>query len=253
MQTQLVRKSSNSKVGPIAISNTARSSCPPACPLWWIDPETGERKGPCYADSGFHTALNWNKVDSGERGTTFDQFCIDLGTLKPGSLFRHNVSGDLIGKKDKIDKPALTKLVKAASHLQPFTYCHYPVTDKHNRDALIDANNNGFTINASANSLSEARDILAAYQLPVVTVLPIEYQRTSDRKGWAESLAEYKARLSTLDCDQLTVCPATYRDNVSCSTCKLCAVSKRKNNPIVGFPAHGTKAKQADIIATSGA
>ena len=66
MNYQLVKKSANRKVGPIPVSNSHRGTCPPSCPL------IGE--GGCYADGGYYTRLNWDKLDAGKRGTDWETF-----------------------------------------------------------------------------------------------------------------------------------------------------------------------------------
>jgi hypothetical protein len=45
---------------------------------------------------------------------------------------------------------------------------------------------------------------------------------------------------------KVVVCPATYRDDVSCASCGLCA---RQRSAIVGFPAHGAAKRKADAVA----
>jgi len=47
----------------------------------------------------------------------------------------------------------------------------------------------------------------------------------------------------------VVVCPATYKDDVSCKDCMLC--EKRDRKVIVGFPAHGTAKKKANRVASS--
>jgi len=45
----------------------------------------------------------------------------------------------------------------------------------------------------------------------------------------------------------VVLCPATYRDDVQCSSCGICAVPTRK--AIIGFPVHGMRKKKAhDVI-----
>jgi hypothetical protein len=88
---------------------------------------------------------------------------------------------------------------------------------------------------------------------PVTTVLPSEYERTSLKGEWTETLTDYKQRIdiknvATPSGRKVTVCPATYMDDVSCKTCQLCA---RLREAIVGFPAHGTSKKKASAIAAS--
>ena len=45
---------------------------------------------------------------------------------------------------------------------------------------------------------------------------------------------------------KIIVCPAQTKDNVTCKTCKLCSV---QNRPIIGFRAHGTNKKLAELTA----
>jgi hypothetical protein len=61
MKFQFIKKSSNSKVGAIPVTNSPRATCPSNCPL--------SGNGGCYAEAGFHTRLNWDKLDRGERGS----------------------------------------------------------------------------------------------------------------------------------------------------------------------------------------
>jgi hypothetical protein len=40
----------------------------------------------------------------------------------------------------------------------------------------------------------------------------------------------------------VVICPATYpKEEITCASCKLCAIPTRKS--IIGFPAHGTGKK----------
>jgi hypothetical protein len=86
MKFQFIKKSSNSKVGAIPVTNSPRATCPSNCPL------SGD--GGCYAE-GFHTRLNWDKLDRGERGLEWSDFIDKIKALPKGQLWRHNVSGDL--------------------------------------------------------------------------------------------------------------------------------------------------------------
>ena len=84
----------------------------------------------------------------------------------------------------------------------------------------------------------------------------IDYERTTQKtdagKVWAETLPEYKDRLTSLPQTtpaghRLAVCPATYKDDTACKDCKLCQKANRK--VIVGFSAHGRSKRKADAIA----
>ena len=51
---------------------------------------------------------------------------------------------------------------------------------------------------------------------------------------------------------RIVVCPATYRDDVTCASCQLCQRAERKI--IVGFPAHGqSRAKASQAVANAAA
>jgi hypothetical protein len=215
----MTRKSSNGKVGPIPVTTSSRDTCPPSCPLI---------NNGCYASAGYYTRLHWDKVTDGERGANYLEFLDSVKSLPDGQLWRHNVAGDLVGSNDRIDKPALYKLVSANKGKKGFTYTHYPITDRRNREAVTDANNNGFTVNVSCNSPDDAINVQAAYKLPTVTIVPSNYWEKGNKRG------------------NVARCPAEYLDT-NCASCKLCASASR--DVIVGFTAHGSQAKQANIIA----
>jgi hypothetical protein len=158
----------------------------------------------------------------------------NVAALPPGQLWRHNQAGDLPHADQEIDRGKLDSLVdaNAASGARGFTYTHHASTD-HNLAAISHANARGFTVNLSANSLAHA-DTLAATGLPVAVVLPASVQGN--------------VKLATPAGNRVVVCPATYRDDVTCKSCGLCARADRK--VVVGFPAHGSgKGKVSSIAA----
>jgi hypothetical protein len=238
----LTTKSRNAKTGPIPVSTTSADTCPNDCPF---------RGNGCYAD-GYPLKGRWDEVTRGERGGNLAAFCEQVAALPDGQLWRHNQAGDLPGDGEEINAAELMEIVIANMGRRGFTFTHYNPAKRPNAVPIEIANREGFTINLSANSLAHA-DQLAALDIgPVASVLPLQYQRRRTRAGWTETLVEYKARLATLP--QLTpagrravVCPATYRDDVTCTTCRLCAERDRK--VIVGFPAHGTHKSKADAVA----
>ena len=223
MNFQMVKKSANAKTGPIPTTNSPRATCPPACPL--------AGPGGCYAEAGFHTRLNWDKLDSGERGMSWEAFTGAIKKLKAGQLWRHNVSGDLPGANDVLDAEKCDDLVAANSGKRGFTYTHYPM-DSANVDVVARMNASGFTVNLSGNSPTEARQLQAKHGLPTVTLYPTRYTDSDWRRD-----------------GDIVRCPAEYRDDVSCATCQLCQRSDRKD--IVGFTVHGPRAKSADLIASA--
>jgi hypothetical protein len=222
---QFIKKSSNGKIGTMPCTTSPRSTCPPACPL------SGD-KGACYAEAGFFTRMNWDKVDKGDRGAPFTSLLESIGKLKEGTVWRHNVAGDLQGSANVIDTGALAQLTEANRGRKGFTYTHYPVFHSGNRNAVRKAITGGFTVNISCNTPTEATETKALTGLPVVTLVP-------NAEWWAG-----KARKG-----DIVRCPAETSESITCKSCKLCQVATRAD--IVGFTAHGTQARKAEVIASA--
>lgn len=227
MKFHLTKKSTNSKTGPLPVSTSPESTCPTRCPL----KGTG-----CYADSG-PLALHWKKVSNKERGSTWNGFLKQIANLPKGQLWRHNQAGDLRPDKEdksRIDRARLAQLVMSNKDKKGFTYTHYEVLEKGyngdwNRGAIREANQKGFTINLSADSLEEA-DRLAQLEIgPVTTTLP---------SNTTKKITKTPGGLTVI------TCPAAIGDDTTCSTCSICAKANRKS--IIGFPAHGTRKKRVD-------
>jgi hypothetical protein len=226
MQVHLTLKSANGKTGAIPVSTTEKKSCPPSCP----------HITSCYAKSG-PLALHWNAVSKKERGSNWREFLNQIKQFQPGQLWRHNQAGDLPGIGPKIDKVKIQNLVaaNAASQSSGFTYTHKPIfgsdsVASDNRKLIKAANKSGFTINLSADNLHDADKMKRLNIGPVVTLLPSDYP-----------LKSITPRGNTV-----IVCPAQTRENVSCSSCKLCARVDRE--VIIGFLAHGSAKKTAEKI-----
>lgn len=240
-QASLTLVSRNAKTGPIPVSTTTKATCPNDCPF---------KEAGCYAKGG-PLAIFWDKVTRGEFGNTWQEFTKKIAKLPRGILWRHNQAGDLPGNGIAIDADALVSLVKANKGKKGFTYTHYSPLVAGNADAIEQANKQGFTINLSGNSLAHADQLANLNIGPVVAVLPIEYERQAKGKEYTESLEAYRSRtnngtLKTPQGRKVSICPATYRDDVTCATCGLCA---RLRDVIVGFPAHGFQKKKASAIA----
>ena len=218
-KVNLVRVSANKKTGPIPVSYTTSESCPDACPL---------KKNGCYADSGpVHYA--WRKAES--HGIEWQEFCDKVSALPKLQLWRHNVAGDLPGQNNEIDPQALRELIKANKGRRGFTYTHYPINSSENRKALALANAQGFTVNVSCETYTEADEAISYGIAPVAVLQEIDAPRVSFTPAG----------------NRVVTCPATYMDNVTCRSCELCYNISRR--VIVGFPAHGTsKCKVINII-----
>jgi hypothetical protein len=227
MHFAFARKSRNAKTGDIPVTTSDAKTCPDACPL--------KSSGACYAKHG-PLGMYWKKINAGQYASTWQHLLDEVKALPEGQLWRHNQAGDLPGDGDEIDCNALIDLVSANSGKRGFTYTHKPVEGfntipMNNRDAIRHANANGFTVNLSADNLSEADSLKALNIGPVVTVLPREAPQVS----------------YTPQGHKVVVCPAQTRDDVTCKSCGLCAISSR--DVIVGFLAHGVSAKKAEAIA----
>jgi len=216
-------KSRNVKTGPIPVSTSTAESCPTSCPF------NSANTGGCYAESG-PLAMHWRKVTQGQRGDMFAAFCAKIKALPLGQLWRHNQAGDLAGQGDALDVAALDALAEANKGKRGFTYTHKPLNNAQERDAIKRANDSGFTVNLSGNTLQHADALADLGIAPVVVVLPIDATRNT----------------VTPQGRRVVVCPATQRDDISCATCKLCQVAKRDS--IVGFPAHGVGKKRAQTV-----
>ena len=256
MNFHMTIKSRNVKTGKIPVTTSTAATCPDACPF----KQTTEGAAGCYADSG-PLGMFWRKVTEGKAGESFAALVDKVAALPANQLWRHNQSGDLVpdaNNGEAIDAASLQALTKANARKRGFTYTHYDVINSMpNRKAVAKANRNGFTVNLSANNLDHADDLAQTYSGPVASVLPLEYQRTYKKtKGvveWLESLAAYKDRIADLGLRttqgrKVVVCPATFSDDVSCATCKLC---QKQRSTIVGFPAHGVSKRKASAIAAS--
>ena len=224
-RVHLSLKSRNVKTGAMPVSTTEAKTCPPVCPFF--------DSSLCYAGNG-PLGMFWKKVSEGKAGIAWAAFCAAIASLPAGQIWRHNQAGDLPGEGNAIDAKALAELVTANSGKRGFTYTHKPIDNARNRAAIKQANGRGFTINLSGNTLEHADQLAAAEIAPVVVVLP------SDIEGNRKDIATPQGR-------KVVVCPATYREDVNCQSCGLCAVRDRR--VIVGFPAHGVSSKRVDKIA----
>ena len=208
-------KSANAKTGPIPVSTSSKSTCPTDCAM----------RDACYASAG-PLALHWGAVSNGTRGTDWQTFVDQIAALPDGQLWRHNQAGDLPGDGSTVDPVALGALVAANRGKRGFTYTHY--RDSESIAWVRHANAWGFTVNLSANDLSDADRLADTGAGPVVVVL------SSDQ---TDNTVTPSGR-------RVVVCPATQRDDVSCATCQLC---QRQRSTIVGFPAHGSRKRVIDI------
>ena len=219
MRVHITARSSNVKTGPIPVTTTERKSCPTTCPFW--------DKG-CYAKSG-PLALHWRKVSDGERGTDWQGLCDFVSSLPAKQLWRHNQAGDMPHHKGSLIVSHVFDLVAANYGKRGFTYTHH-VLNPHNLRLIDYANDNGFTINVSKESITDA---VKAHRsgLPAVAVVPSDADVPRSYEGVT-----------------VTECPAQVR-NTTCSECGLCAQAERQC--VVVFRAHGNAKRHVSDITSA--
>lgn len=241
-RVHITPKSSNGKVGKIPVTTSEAGTCPTTCPMW----------DGCYAKTG-PQSWHWRKVTDGERGGTWDDLASFVSQLNAGQLWRHNVSGDLPYIKapdgqELINLALLKQLVDAnsASNAKGYTYSHHKL-NTHNKEALKYATKNGFTINSSTETYSQADDVINQ-GLNAVTIIPstddsiVPYCSLEDHKVYYRQVKQLK----TPEGRRIKICPAQTCVPTKCETCGLCSHQER-NYPI-GFIAHGNKVKTVNDI-----
>lgn len=219
MNVIFTAKSRNAKTGPIPVTTSPSNTCPSACPL---------KANGCYAEHG-PLGMLWRTMPN---AVEWSAMTMQVAGLPQGQLWRHNQAGDLPHINQEIDGEAVSELVEANRGKRGFTYTHHDMAVGGNAAVVRDANAAGFTINLSANNVHEVDRLVALKIAPVVTMLPASIQG--------------KQNIATEGGNAIVVCPATYRDDVTCATCKLCSVANR--NVVVGFPAHGTAKRKASEV-----
>ena len=213
------RISSNMKLGPMSVTMTDKRSCPDTCSY--------RSGGGCYAGN-FPLGLHWAKLDSD--GLSVSDLAYRLKDLPKHSKCRVNQAGDFHHNNGEIDVEDLGLIVEASQRIDVISYTHHRPNIGKNHDTILAANNAGFTINLSAESLVEA-DALADLAIgPVVVAVP---------RGTPKVSFTPKGR-------QVTMCPAVYSD-MTCDRCMICAKPGRKT--VIAFEAHGaTKARVEKVF-----
>ncbi len=213
----LVKKTSNKKTGPMAVTiANAPGTCPSECPFF---------NAGCYAQQG----------PSGIHSIRAKQAANDLGAfirdLPHAGKIRHFVSGDLM-LDDEVNVPLINEMVSA--HADRPDVKGYGYTHAHKRPEISAQHLNSaesLTYNASCESDEEVETALKQ-GWPVVRVVAKDTPKVVEMPMYLQ-----------------VVCPATYKDDVSCDKCMLCAKKDRKRRDgkpvVVAFPVHGAQSAKA--------
>ncbi len=226
----ITRQSYNRILGPIFVTTSPRKTCPLSCPL--RKSADSETAGACYAEHGMLGGFIWTALDRTPAGGSFqkghikvhsfDDLLKEIRALPEGAFWRHNQAGDLpTDDQIFINRKKLRQLTNANRGRRGFTYTHFDVLKHHaNRQAVAEANRNGFTINLSGNSLAHADALADTNCAPVTAVVP----------------SDQKTNTSTPAGRKVIICPARTHSGVTCASCKLCA---RARDFVIAFPALG--------------
>lgn len=220
INVKFTRISGNSKTGPIPTSMSASSTCPDSC---------GLKDNGCYAKYGM-VGMHWRKTDKGENVKSWNEFCAEIKALPKGTLWRHNVAGDLpfvsLNSGQNISHAMMFSLIDANKGKQGFTYTHHDMAIEPNRMIVSTANYQGFTVNLSADTMAQADKLKSLNIGPVVCIMPEDAEKITH----------------TPNGNTVILCPATYNDSVNCANCGICATQRKA---IIGFPVHGSGRKKA--------
>ena len=220
MKFHFVPKSGNKKTGFMPVTYNSRLSCPNSCIF---------KNNGCYANY-YHTRINWDKVTSGERGGTFKELLNNIKALKPGTIWRACVAGDIpSNNKGEISRTYIKGITEANQGLKGYTYTHNRLDIGENISLLKTANKQGFTVNISTET-EAAADNAILNSLPAVIVV----KSTETRRSWF-----------TKNKNKILVCPAQ-TSGVNCIDCQLC--QHRPKNLIIAFLSHGIWRKKIDKI-----
>lgn len=226
-RVHLVPVSGNTKTGPISVSMTEESSCPPTCAF---------KGNGCYAAYG-RTLLHWRKVP--ERGAPWPDFIRALRALPQRTFFRHNVAGDLPHFNGYLDVRKVIELARVAAYFAAsWTYTHHKL-NAHNLTVIRGAIDFGFIINVSCESTHVAA-LNHLRGLPTVCAVPRDAPTCFREEGVT-----------------FVQCPATLRDDINCQNCggrrgiPLCARADR--SCVVTFPAHGPARSKAEAVVRAAA
>ena len=217
MQLKYSLSAGNSKTGAMLLVRSPRSTCPDSC---------GLKGNGCYAEN-FPLALHWTKQDT--VGVDFATVLYAVRTLPKGSIWRLFEAGDFEPSPENpelISSQQVISLIAANNGKRGFGYTHYPVWP--NLEVLQLMNSSGLTINASADTIEQAK-LYFGLGLPTVVVVSENFPKDTVTDGV-----------------RIVVCPnQSTAAKPTCLQCQMCA--KPDRDYIIGFRAHGTKKRKIKL------
>jgi hypothetical protein len=213
-----VEKSKNSKLGEKVAATYAsiEATCPSSCKL---------KNAGCYAQSGFvgiqnarltrarrsYTPTQIAKIEAGLIDSSFK------GRAVPGTSLRLHVSGDTTTKTGVKALASASSRYRMRGGGKVWTYSHAwkKLPRKHWGE---------ISVLASVDSIAEAHEAIAAGYAPVMAVPKFQSDKAYE-----------------IDGIKFIPCPAQTKDDVTCSSCKLCMNAKYLESAKAGilFEAHG--------------
>ena len=229
-ETTNKKLTSGEKLKTVHATTSSWLTCSPFCPLHSV----------CYAKKG-HQKLHADHITRGSRGYEFNKLITQVSEVRPNSLIRLSVSGDLpsISYEDKyrkIDKLKVLEL-KAASQkagATTYTYSHLhscPKNKEYNLNAYKEISSDKFVINVSTENKITASKLYHQNHDVVITDtklfnFAVEQQQLTGKK------AKLIVNNKTVD---LFPCDAQYKES-NCNKCRKCAEFNRSE--IVIFKQH---------------
>ena len=187
----------------------------------------------CYADYSY-TGIAWRKLD--KTGLDFKALLSSIRHMDKGAKLRINVMGDLPHENQVIDTTKLNQLSDTVStrKLNTILYTHHDLTIKSNLIALQSAFKQGLHVNASCESIEQAKTAIDN-GINAVLVMPLN-----------------SSKVQKIDDVRIVQCPNEYNEKIQCINCMLCAKDRTQNRVIIGFTAHGTgKTKVSKAVIDS--
>lgn len=227
--------SQNSKTGGIAVTSTSSASCPTACPFIKtkiVDAVKVTLNG-CYADYSY-TGIAWRKLDI--KGLDYKALLSNIRHMDKFAKLRINVFGDLPHKDETILVDLFNQLVDVIvkRQLNTILYSHHDLSIESNLIAFQSAFKKGLHVNASCESVEQAKTALDN-GINAVLVMPLN-----------------SPKVQKIDDVKVVQCPNEYNKKIQCINCMLCAKDRTQNRVIIGFTAHGTgKTKVSKTVIES--